>query len=219
SAKPFFVAAMALLLSVGWNATIEPSRPGCFSVSVHVSPLSVERKIVAATSPYTAFVAARMVLPSGENEIRSTPFDQSGAAVAATCVHVMPLSTLLKMPAPRSRLPPAPPPVPASIRLVPVGLIANALTARLAMKSFTGDHASPAFVDFQMPPPGLFTHIVFGSDGSKRIVVMRPPTFPGPSQVHDVRLTPAPFGCADFIRCTCRSAAIRASGGMRPFSS
>src|SRR5258708_4966291 len=160
-----------------------------------------------------------MVLPSGENEIRSTPFDQSNAAVDATCIHVTPLSVLLKMPAPRSRLPPAPPPVPASLKFGAVGLIASALTARLAMKSFTGDHASPAFFDFQMPPPGLFTHIVFGSDGSKRTVVMRPPMLPGPSHVHEVRLTPAPSGCAAFIRWICHSAVMSASAGMRPFSS
>ncbi len=91
-----------------------------------------------ATSEYTALVAARTLAPFAEIEIFSTPPDQSAALVAGNCVQVSPPSVLLKMPAPRNVLPPEPPPVPAYIVLESPGLIAIALTARFAMKSFAG---------------------------------------------------------------------------------
>src|SRR5258707_15675211 len=124
--------------------------------------------------------------------ILSTPRDQSDAAVAASCVHVEPPSVLLKIPAPRNRLPPAPPPVPAYIKFVSVGLMAIALTTRLARKSSTGAHDSPPLVVFQMPPPGLLIQIRFGSAGWARLVVMRAPLFPGPGQGQELRPIPPP---------------------------
>src|SRR6266852_4115684 len=149
-----------------------------------------------------------MMLPSRETESFSTPPDQSRALVAGSCVHVAPLSLLLKMPAPRRVLPPDPPPVPAYIVAGAAGLMAIALTARFARKSLTGCQVVPPFVLFQIPPPGLLTHIRFASVGCTRIVVIRPPMFPGPSQVHEVRDTPAASGCGAraFIRAICWSA-------------
>src|SRR6266566_247518 len=99
-----------------------------------------------------------MILPSREMAMRSTPSDHPGAAVAASCVHVVPPSVLLKMPAPRSRLAPAPPPVPANKTLLSAGLLASVLTERFARKSLTGENVAPALVDFQMPPPGFATN-------------------------------------------------------------
>src|SRR5207253_283424 len=147
--------------------------------------------------------------------------DQSDAAVAASCAHVEPPSVLLKIPAPRNRLPPAPPPVPAYIKFVSVGLMASALTTRLARKSSTGAHDSPPLVVLQIPPPGLLIQIRFGSAGWTRMVVMRPPMFPGPSQVQELRPIPAasPTALSARIRLTWSSARMSAPGGMRPSSS
>ena len=149
--------------------------------------------------------------------IFSTPPDQSAALVDANCVHVSPPSVLLKIPAPLRVLAPAPPPVPAYITLASAGLMAMALTARLARKSLTGWNVAPAFVLFHMPPPGLLTQMRFGSVGCTRIVVMRPPMFPGPSHVQAFRDTPAAL--ARGMCATCSIARRNPSAGMRPFSS
>src|SRR6185436_5852343 len=78
---------------------------------------------------------------------------------------------------------PKPSPVPANIVLVFAGFIIIEEIARFARKSLTGCHDVPPFVDLQIPPPTLPTHILFELFGSITIDRIRPPTLAGPSQL------------------------------------
>src|SRR5256885_16784221 len=65
------------------------------------------------------------------------------------------------------------------------------------MKSSTGAHAAPAFVDLKMPPPTLPMNITLGFAGSMTIDRTRPPTLPGPSHGQPPASMPAVADPAD----------------------
>src|ERR1700755_1525648 len=64
------------------------------------------------------------------------------------------------------------------------GSNARQVTAMFAMKSLSGDHEAPPFVDFQTPPATPAAYIVWGLTGSMMMARVRPPTLPGPSGCH-----------------------------------
>src|ERR1035438_2676484 len=64
-----------------------------------------------------------------------------------------------------------------------VGSITMQEMARLAMKSFSGNHAAPLLVVFQTPPSTPPHHMMLVDVGCTRIARTRPPILPGPSQV------------------------------------
>ena len=84
-----------------------------------------------------------------------------------------------------------PSPVPAYMTAGFVGVNTTDVTARLVMKSLTGDQLAPPLVVFQMPPPTLPANIVFASLGWMAIERTRPPTLLGPINVHFDDVIPA----------------------------
>jgi len=89
-ALPEYPVAIALVESIGWNATPVIS-VAC--VLVHDTPASIERKIPER-------VAARMTAPSGDIASLLT-YHQFEFAVDANWLQVVPLSVLMNTPAPR----------------------------------------------------------------------------------------------------------------------
>ena len=105
----------------------------------------------------------------------------------------------------------SPSPVPAYMMLEFVGSITIDETARLAMKSLTGPHETPALAEYQMPPETLPTHILFALVGSITIERIRPPIFPGPNHCQSpgaIAATSIPFGFPAALALFCSAARI-----------
>src|SRR5919112_3340326 len=64
------------------------------------------------------------------------------------------------------------------------GSNARHVTAMFARKSFSGSHALPPLVVFQIPPATAAAYITSGLLGSISSARVRPPTLPGPNDCH-----------------------------------